>query len=61
MRIMITARWKMDFEQLYRLDVNFSKFSNRQDYILDCMRRVVKFCFGKGFAVNGVQVRLENM
>ena len=40
------------------LDVDYSKFSNRQDYILNCMQRTVKFCFDKGFTINGIKVKL---
>jgi hypothetical protein len=40
------------------LDVDYSKFSNRKDYILDCMRRTVKFCFNEGFTINSVKVKL---
>lgn len=38
------------------LDVNFKDFNNRKDYIIDSVRRVVKFCFENGFTVNGVKI-----
>jgi len=40
------------------LDVNFKNYTNRTDYILDCMRRSIKFCFEKGFTINGVKVKV---
>lgn len=40
------------------LDIDYFKFDIRQDYILDCMRRTVKFCFDNGFIINGVKVKL---
>lgn len=42
------------------LDVDYSKFNNREDYILDCMRRAIKLCFEKGFTINGVKVKIDN-
>lgn len=43
------------------LKVDFTKYKNRHDYILDSMRRVVKFSFKKGVTINGVKIRLENL
>ncbi len=40
------------------LDVDYSKFVNRRDYILDCMRRAVKSCFENGFTINGIKVKI---
>lgn len=42
------------------LSVDYSKFNNRQDYILDCMRRAIVFCFEEGFTINGVKVKVSN-
>jgi len=39
------------------LDVDYSKFTDRKDYILNCMERSIKFCFKKGFTVNGVKIK----
>lgn len=41
------------------LDVNFDLFSNRQDYIIDCLRRGVRKAFEVGFAVNGVKLKAK--
>ncbi len=41
------------------LNVKFSNFKNRADYISDCMHRTIKFCFEKGFTINGVKVKLD--
>ena len=40
------------------LNVDYSKFTNREEYIIDCMRRAIKFCFEVGFTINGVKVQL---
>lgn len=40
------------------LDVDYSKFHNRRDYILNCMRRAIKFCFENGFTINGIKVKI---
>lgn len=68
------AFWGVDIEQhLYKnenhlddkiknfhcLDIDYSNFDNRQDYILDCMRRSIKFCFESGFTINGVKVKVQ--
>lgn len=42
-----------------RLEVDFSKFTNRDDYVEDCMWRVVKYCFKKGFKINGVELKMD--
>lgn len=39
------------------LNVDYSKFDNRSDYILDCMRRAIKSCFENGFTINGVKLK----
>ena len=39
------------------LDVNFSDFQNREEYILDCMRRAIKKAFEEGFTVGGIKVK----
>jgi hypothetical protein len=41
-----------------RLDVDFTIFTNRSDYLLACMCRSVKFCFEKGFTINGVKCKI---
>lgn len=40
------------------LDVNYSKYDNRSDYILDCMRRAIQSCFENGFTINGVKIKI---
>lgn len=47
-------------KNFHSLGVDYSKFINRQDYILDCMRRAVKFCFENGFTINGVKVKIPS-
>jgi hypothetical protein len=42
----------------WALDVNVADFTNREDYILDCMKRAIKLCFEKKYTVNGVKLRL---
>ena len=43
------------------LEVSFKDFHNRTDYITDCMRRAIKFCFENGFTVNGVKIKLREI
>ena len=45
-------------DNFWSLDVNIDDFTNREDYILDCMRRAIKLCFEKKYTVNGVKLRL---
>ena len=40
------------------LHVDYSKFLNRTDYILSCMRRAIQSCLEKGFPVDGVKVKI---
>lgn len=46
-------------KNFYCLDVDYSRFNDRQDYILDCMRRSITFCFKEGFTINGVKVKID--
>jgi hypothetical protein len=39
------------------LEVNFTAFTNRTDYILDSMRRGLGCCFEQGFRVNGISIK----
>ena len=72
--IKIKAAWGVELEQhaykdenhldnlmknFHLLEVDYSKFTNRQDYILDCMRRAIKFCFENGFTINGEKVKIS--
>ena len=41
------------------LDINLSDFSNREDYILDCLRRGIKKVFQEGITVNGIKVKIK--
>lgn len=69
------AIWGIDLEQhvykdenhldnlmknFHLLEVDYSKFTNRHDYILDCMRRSIKFCFEYGFTVNGEKIKIHS-
>ncbi|QEL00419.1 hypothetical protein FKG96_06210 [Olivibacter sp. LS-1] len=40
----------------WELDVDYTKFFNRTDYIMDCMRRAINLCFEKSYTVNGVKL-----
>jgi hypothetical protein len=42
------------------LDVDYTSYNNRSDYLLDSMIRSVDFCFDKGFTINGIRIKLEN-
>lgn len=39
------------------LEVSFSKFTDRKSFLLDCMRRSIKFCIEEGFVINGIKVK----
>ncbi|WP_316831980.1 Imm9 family immunity protein [Pedobacter aquatilis] len=41
------------------LEVDFFKFDNRQDYVFDCMKRSINYCFHKGFKVNGIEFKCK--
>ena len=41
------------------MEVDYTKFGNKHDYIWDCMRRSISFCFSKGFTINGVKVKIS--
>lgn len=46
-------------KNFWNLDVNYSDFSSRTNYILDCLRKAIKFCFEEGFTVNGIKVKTK--
>ena len=48
-------------KNMYLLDVNFQQFTNRTDYILDCMRRAIKFCFQDGITVKSVKIKISKL
>jgi Immunity protein 9 len=52
------ARHPNEAKNAALLDVNFSDFANRTDYILNCFRRAINFCFEDGFTINGVKVKI---
>jgi hypothetical protein len=39
---------------------DFSEYTNREDYIVGAIKKVVKFSFEKGFTINGTKVQVEN-
>jgi len=41
------------------LDVNYSDFNNRTDYILECLRMGIKVSFSQGFTVNKGKFKLK--
>lgn len=41
----------------WALDICFNNFSNREDYIIDCMRRAINLCFEKKYTVNGIKLK----
>ncbi|TAF44773.1 MAG: hypothetical protein EAZ64_06020 [Sphingobacteriales bacterium] len=41
------------------IEVGFNTFNNRADYILDSMKKAIKFCFNKGFTVNGFKIKVQ--
>ena len=41
------------------LAVDLSQFKNKEDYISDCMSRAIKYCFEKGFTINGTKVKIK--
>jgi hypothetical protein len=49
-----------NIKNVWLLEVIFTDFDNRTDYITDCLRRAITFCFENGFTVNGVKIKLKN-
>jgi hypothetical protein len=43
------------------LSVNFPIFSTRTDYILNCLRRAIHFCFEDGFTINKIHVKIGHL
>jgi hypothetical protein len=41
------------------LDVDFTKFDNKDDYIRDCMSRAIDYCFINGIKMKGVELKLS--
>ncbi len=46
-------------KNLYFLKIDYSQFANRQDYIIDCIRRGIRKAFEEGFTVNGIKVKIK--
>lgn len=40
------------------LEIDFSDFDSRETYILDCMRRAIKFSFENGITINKVRLKV---
>lgn len=38
------------------LTINWSQYDNRQDFILDSIRRAINHCFDAGFKINGSEI-----
>lgn len=41
------------------LDIDYHQFTNRTEYIIDCMRRAIKKVFEEGFTVGGVKIKIN--
>jgi hypothetical protein len=41
------------------MDVDFYKYNNRHDYILDCMQRAIKLSLKEGFMMSGIRVKVK--
>ena len=48
-----------ELKNISLLEVDFNNFTNRTEYILDCFRRAIKFCFEDGFTINKVKVKIR--
>ncbi|WP_153799744.1 Imm9 family immunity protein [Foetidibacter luteolus] len=44
-------------KNFHRLPVNYSRFEKCEDYVIDCMKRVLAYCFEQGFTLNGIVVK----
>jgi hypothetical protein len=42
-----------------KLEVNFKQFKNREEYLIDCMRRAILTCFKNGFTMDGKKLKLK--
>lgn len=41
------------------IEVEFSDFNSRSEYIIYCMNKSIKFCLKKGFSINGEKIKLD--
>jgi hypothetical protein len=41
------------------LEVEFKEFSDRHDYLIDSIKRIITFCFEKGLVINKEKVRIK--
>ena len=54
---------KDNYDKLMRnfreLEVDFKQFTNRQDYIVECLQKGISTAFTEGFTVDGVKVKIK--
>lgn len=41
------------------LETNYHTYTNRQDYIIDCLREAIKKAFQEGFTINGFKIKIK--
>lgn len=41
-----------------RIEVDYTEYSNFEEYLIDWMKKTIMFCLEDGFTVNGVKVKL---
>lgn len=44
----------------FSLDIDYKKFNNRIDYIVDCLQRGICKAFQEGFTVGGIKLKTNN-
>lgn len=47
-------------KNFHRIHVEFNDYSNREDYISDCMIKSINYCFNEGFTINGMKVKTSS-
>jgi len=45
----------------FSLDIDYKKFNNRIDYIVDCLQRGICKAFQEGFTVGGIKLKTNNL
>jgi Immunity protein 9 len=46
-------------KNFWALEVDYAQYTNRQDYIIGCLRSGIKKAFEEGFTVGGVKVKIK--
>ena len=51
-----TGKTPVENKNISVLEVDFTSFTNRPDYIVDSIQRSINLCFEEGFSIKGIKV-----